>query len=317
MSDGYSRRAFLQKTSLAAGALIVGHLPFPARTVRAAGGREGPQLRFGMVSDVHFADIDPGGERFYRQSDRKLSECVEVMNREKVDFVIELGDFKDQDTPPVPARTLGYLRHIEAVFAKFTGPRYHVLGNHDTDSISKEEFLSLALNSGIPGRSTYYAFESAGIRCIVLDACFRSDGSPYGRGNNAWEDSNIPQSELVWLKEQLDSARGPAIVFVHQQLDGQGAYNVRNASEVRKVLRDSGKVLAVFQGHRHEGSYNVLEGIPYYTLQGLIEGGGLENNSYAIVEVRSGSRVTVRGFRRAMSLELWQAPLPALGRPAG
>jgi hypothetical protein len=61
----------------------------------------------------------------------------------------------------------------------------------------------------------------------------------------------------------------------------------------------------------------VLEGIPYYTLQGLIEGGGLENNSYAIVEVRSGSRVTVRGFRRAMSLELWQAPLPALGRPAG
>ena len=39
-------------------------------------------VRFGMVTDCHYADVDPVGTRFYRQSLDKLGECVVRMNAE-------------------------------------------------------------------------------------------------------------------------------------------------------------------------------------------------------------------------------------------
>ena len=57
-------------------------------------------VRFGIVTDCHYADADPVGTRFYRESLDKLGECVDRMNAERVDFLLELGDFKDEDRPP-------------------------------------------------------------------------------------------------------------------------------------------------------------------------------------------------------------------------
>jgi alkaline phosphatase len=96
----------------------------------------------------------------------------------------------------------------------------------------------------------------------------------------------------------------PSIVFIHQQLDGEGAYYVKNAAAVRRILEESGRVLAVFQGHRHEGAYSFIQGIHYYTLKGLIEGSGMENSSYALVGVDAGLTILIKGFRKADSAEL-------------
>jgi len=258
-------------------------------------------VRFGMVTDVHFADIDPNGARTYRESDRKLAECVSVMNERRVDFLVELGDFKDQDQKPQEARTLGFLRHIESVLARFTGPRYHVIGNHDVDSLSKAQFLSIAPSPGAAPGQAHYAVVRNGVRFIVLDADHKADGSDYDRGNFDWGDSNIDAAQLAWLERTLASSPEPVVVFVHQQLDGAGAYYVKNAPAVRRVLETPGNVLAVFQGHRHEGAYSVINGIPYYTLKGVIEGSGPDANAYAIVEVRDDGSVWVTGYRRAVS----------------
>lgn len=262
-----------------------------------------PIVRFGMVTDIHYADIDAAGSRTYRESPRKLEECVGLMNDQRVDFLIELGDFKDQDKEPVEEKTLGYLRRIEGILARFKGPRYHVLGNHDMDSLSKAQFLSVAANAGIGAERSHYAFDRAGIRFVVLDANFTADGSAYDHGRFDWGDSNVPASELAWLGEQL-SGTARAIVFVHQQLDGTGAYYVKNAAAVREVLERSGKVLAVFQGHRHEGGYSKINGIHYYTLKGLIDGAGPDDNSFAIVEADAGFNLTVTGYKRAVSTGL-------------
>src|SRR5690606_12321332 len=118
-----------------------------------------PRVRFGIVSDVHYAAKEPGGNRYYEQSLDKLSECVEVMNKEKVDFLIELGDFKDQGNSPNERQTLSFLDTIEKELSQFNGPRYHVLGNHDEDSISKKQFLSKVKNGNLPEAQNYYAFE--------------------------------------------------------------------------------------------------------------------------------------------------------------
>jgi predicted phosphodiesterase len=260
--------------------------------------------RFGIVTDCHYADADAQGTRFYRESIDKLSECVELMNAEKVDFLIELGDFKDEDKPPDEKKTLSYLQAAENVLRQFNGPTYHVLGNHDMDSISKGQFIKRVDNANIDSDRSYYSFDSNGLHYVVLDANYRTDGVDYDHGNFDWTDANIPSKELDWLRQDLASTSRAVIVFIHQLLDGTGSVYVKNAARVRQVLEASGKVLAVFQGHHHSGSYNNIAGIHYYTLKALVEGSGPENNSCAIAEVHPDGSITVNGYRKALSMQL-------------
>ena len=261
-------------------------------------------VRFGIVTDCHYADADTVGTRYYRDSLNKLTECVEVMNRQRVDFLVELGDFKDQNTPAVEQKTLLYLRAVESVFHKFNGPTYHVLGNHDADSLSKTQFLANIENTSINPTRTYYSFDYNGVHFIILDANYKSNGADYDHGNFDWTDANIPPAELQWLKQDLATSHGAVIVLIHQLLDGTGSYYVKNAAEVRQVLEQSGKVLAVFQGHHHDGGYSRIKGIHYYTLKALVEGPGPENNSYVVVEVLLDMSIIVTGYRKAVNKQL-------------
>jgi len=294
-----TRRDFLKASGLVITGLSVG-APFTS----AAETDSNRKVRFGIVTDAHFADAAPKGSRQYGESIAKMTECVEFMNDKKVDFLIELGDFKDQGEPAYEKDTLKYLETIEGIFGQFKGPRYHVLGNHDTDSISKEQFLALVENTGIDRNSRHYSFDSNNVHFVILDANYKADGSDYDHGNFNWTDTNIPREELDWLKKDLGSTSGPVIVFIHQQLDGEGSHYVKNANEVRHILQESNRVLAVFQGHNHAGHYSHLENIHYYTLKAMVEGTGERNNSYAIVEVYDNHDIVVSGYRRAMSREM-------------
>jgi predicted phosphodiesterase len=269
--------------------------------------RPSPQqrsVRFGIVTDCHYADIDPSGTRFYRQSLDKLATCAATMKAEKVDFLVELGDFKDQDKSPAEQYSRVYLDRAEEVLERSGGPLFHVLGNHDMDSLSKQEVLARIRNTGRDPARPYYSFDGAGLHCVVLDANYRADGVEYDHGNFEWMDSNIPASELDWLGRDLATAAPPVIVFIHQPLDGSGSEYVKDAAQVRQVLEQSGKVLAVFQGHRHKGDVQQINGIHYYTLKAVIEGDGPANNAYAIVEIRRDRSIAIRGFGKVPDLQL-------------
>jgi predicted phosphodiesterase len=228
------------------------------------------------------------------------------MNNEKADFLIELGDLKDEGNPAEEHDTLKYLETIEAVLATFNGPRYHVLGNHDVDSISKEQFLARVENTGIAQTSKYYSFDTHGIHFVVLDANHMADGSDYDHGNFHWTDTHIPPVQCDWLKNDLAATSNPVIVFVHQQLDGNTNHCVKNATDVRHILQESQKVLAAFHGHNHAGHYSHIEGIHYYTLKAVVEGSGEENNAYAIVDVYD-DRIDITGYRKAVSTTMSKA----------
>jgi predicted phosphodiesterase len=264
-----------------------------------------PVIRFVVISDVHYADREPSGTRIYRQSLAKVKEAVDRMNQEKLDFAIELGDFKDQDVVPNEANTLKYLTDIESVFRKFEGPTYHVLGNHDMDGISKQQFLERVENTGIPTAKSYYSFDRNGIHFVVLDGNFTKDGKAYDHGNFSWDDTSIPEEEISWLKSDLKPNQLPVIVFVHQMLDDSKGVKqaVQNAAEVRQILEQSGKVLSVFQGHVHEERYNRINGINYYSVIGVVDGDGSENNAYMIVDVNTDGSLNIKGFRKATSKE--------------
>jgi predicted phosphodiesterase len=293
-----TRRVFLKSS---AGLLAGAGVSQLSCAVRPFSAKRRGACRFGIVTDCHYADADTRNGRYYRQSLEKLAECVELMNAKKVDFLIELGDFKDENKKPVEEKTIAHLRAIEQVFQQFTGPTYHVLGNHDMDSISKEQFLANVDNTGIDPRRSYYSFVLGGFHFVVLDANFRKDGVAYDHGNFNWASANVPEHELEWLGEDLGRARGPVIVFIHQLLAGVGTHRVKNAREVRSILESSGKVAAVFQGHKHKGMYSQIEGIHYYALKALVEGSGDENNAYAIVEILPDGIIAITGYRKAES----------------
>jgi len=111
-------------------------------SLAAGDGGSSDFVSFGIITDVHYADAAPSGSRIYRDSLPKVQAAVATMQQEKVDFMIELGDFKDTDVSqhcdkdPSPAcvnLTVGFLRRIEAAMAVYEGPKYHILGNHDVD----------------------------------------------------------------------------------------------------------------------------------------------------------------------------------------
>ena len=294
-----TRRDFLKSSGSFLAGLSLG-APFEL----ADGANRTVKLRFGIVTDPHYADTPARGTRFYRESLEKMSECVELMNDRKVDFLVELGDFKDESIPASEKTTLKFLKTMESVFARFKGPRYHVLGNHDADSISKEQFLARVENTGIEKGAKYYSFNAEEFHFIVLDANYKADGSDYDHGNFDWKDTIIPREQLEWLDNDLASGSAPTIVFVHQQLDGVGEHYVNNADQVRQILQKNNRVLAVFQGHNHAGHYSHIETIHYYTLKAMVEGSGKKNSSYAIVEVCDDHSIIVTGYRRAESKKM-------------
>lgn len=59
---------------------------------------EEPLATIGIVTDIHYyRDREPGGSRYYALSKVKLSEAVDVFNKQGVDFAVSLGDTFDPD----------------------------------------------------------------------------------------------------------------------------------------------------------------------------------------------------------------------------
>lgn len=288
------RRAFL-----AGGSLVL----TAAGLVRPAGAFAGEEpaggVRFGLVTDLHYADKPPAGTRHYRESLPKLAEAAGRFGKDRPAFVAELGDLIDAaasvDTE------LAYLKRIDKEFAAISKDRHYVLGNHCVDTLTKDEFLG-----GVGQPKSYYSFDRGGVHFVVLDACFRSDGKPYGRKNSKWTDANVPAAELDWLKEDLKATTKKAVVFAHQRLDVANNHGVRNAAAVRAVLEGSKRVLAVFQGHSHKNDYKDIAGVHYCTLVAMVEGAGAASSGYSTVDVRPDGTITVAGFRKQKGYE-WAA----------
>jgi len=261
-------------------------------------------VRFGLVTDSHYADADAMGTRFYRESLAKMREAVTRIRAERASFLGILGDIKDMAPKEPEARSLSHLAAIEAEIQRFGGPTYHVLGNHDMDNNSKPQMLAGITNTGIARERSYYAVSHQGLRLIVLDACYLEDGRDYDHGNFDYRDTWVPAAQLTWLDRELAASTEPVIVLAHQRLDGESHVHVKNSAEVRAVLERSRKVLAVFMGHDHPGAYNLVNGIHYYTQKAIVEGSGEERNAYTIVDVDAARNITVTGYRTAVSKDL-------------
>jgi len=80
---------------------------------------------------------------------------------------------------------------------------------------------------------------------------------------------------------------------------------VKSAARVRKILEDSGQVLAVFQGHNHVNDHKVIGSVHYVTLAALIEGAFSKgNNAWGVLEAHRGGVLKIDGFHKQADYSL-------------
>ncbi|MDR1270180.1 MAG: metallophosphoesterase [Planctomycetaceae bacterium] len=292
-SNQLSRRAFLCRGTLVFGGAIVSPFCLGAEVVEV----KKSVLRIGLLTDIHYADKERAGNRYYRESPNKVVAAANELNKQRLNFLVELGDLID--SVKAPEKDKKHLRIINTELKKISNKRYYVLGNHCVETLTKDEFLD-----EIGQEKSYFSFDQNGYHFVILDACFRQDGTPYGRNNAQWTDTKLPDAELDWLKSDLAATKLPTIAFLHQRLDveNQKPIAVKNADSVRKLLEESGKVKLVLQGHEHGGDYKEIAGISYCTLSAVIEGSSLKNNSFSFLEIFENGNWQIHGFLKQKNI---------------
>jgi 3',5'-cyclic-AMP phosphodiesterase len=262
-------------------------------------------LTFAVCTDLHF-----GKAALYRGKLRKLSAEAPALlrafvhrlrNEVKPDFLVNLGDdIEDENAAADEAR----YRECVGILSESSVDVVHVAGNHDTVHLPAEFLLKEWARTNSEGL-LHYDFHRSGIHFIVMHTHEEKDRS-----------ITVDDAQLAWLDRCLED-HGPTIVFVHhsfadQDLTGnrwfEGRANiclVEGRKHIRARFERHGDVLAVFNGHLHWNHLDVIRGIPYVTLQSLIENldddaPGRPANAHAVVRVtRARVVVEVGGVERA------------------
>jgi 3',5'-cyclic AMP phosphodiesterase CpdA len=253
-------------------------------------------VRVGLISDVHF-----GPNAHHAGKLRKLSHRAEELTRAFVatmndsahpDLVVNLGDVIEDESAEADRARYGKFDHL---LRQIDAEIIHVAGNHDSVNLRDDELAQLWQHEG----ELHFSREFMGWHLVMLRTL--------DRGNEGiW----VPERQLQWLEDDLRSNDTPCLVFVHHPLsemdltgnrwfDGRPHLcRVANRREVRALLERSGNVRAVFNGHAHWTHCDVIAGIPYVTLQSLIENidddaPGRPARAHAVLDV-SLHRIVVR-----------------------
>jgi len=240
-------------------------------------------------------------------SPKKLTACVEHLNRLDLQFVVHLGDFIDRDFKS--------FADVVPIYDKLKADHYHVLGNHDFEVADN---LKAKVPAALGLKSRYYQFRYQGYRFIALDgndvslhAYPASDPRhkdaevAHGKlpsGTPTWNGA-VGQAQLAWLKKALGEAgraREKVILFCHFPVYPENVHNLWNAGEVLAVVEESQGVVAYMNGHNHAGNYGFLAKRHFVTFKGMVD---TEETAYAIVNVHA-DRLEIKGFGRQENMTL-------------
>ena len=142
----------------------------------------------------------------------------------------------------------------------------------------------------------------------------------------------LDDADLVWLRAALDAAAYPSVVFLHVPIDDHsmtGNYyfenlphlsTYSNASQARRMIEASGKVVLAMSGHVHWNAGSTIGGIHYRTLAALADtfhASGEASLAWGVLDL-GGDRLSLEVFGREpcswaaaprASADRWYAPL--------
>lgn len=221
-------------------------------------------MKVGVFTDPHYSSREfTCGNRYNSRSLEKIRQAYAFFEKEACDLVICLGDLSDTDDSHEKE-----LENLRAVAAVICGSRLRtvcVMGNHDAFAFTQEEFYTV-LDGCRPEPVTV-----DGKTILFADACYFRSGARYMPGDTDWTDTFCPHTEE--LKAQLAAAQGEVCLCLHQNVDPdiRSDHRLYNAGAIHEMLRCSGKVKAVWQGHYHPGGQSEHDGIRYRTFPAMCE----------------------------------------------
>jgi alkaline phosphatase len=248
-------------------------------------GGESPVL--GIFTDTHYCHKPDDGERFFQNSLDKMRNLTRLFRERQVDLTFCLGDLIDTEENDKDAAALR-LEEALAVWRTVSVPLYLCPGNHDISALPREDFLRAL---GMPWSNSYGSFDYGAVHFIMLDTNHDREGRAYTSSTVRWDECYLDQTQLDWLKTDLEKGDGPALVFAHANLDPRyhegelDPHVVKNHEEVRSLLLKSRRVRMVLQGHYHKGRSCIMDGIAYFTLPAVVEG---KDKNYGLI-LRCGS----------------------------
>jgi calcineurin-like phosphoesterase family protein len=188
-------------------------------------------------------------------ADQRLTTFIEKATAENVDFIIQLGDF---------CRPYDYNQGFLAIWNRFPGEKYHVLGNHETDGgFTRQDAVKF-----LGGSHQYYSFDKNGFHFVVLDGNDINPSPDKAKGYPRY----IGKEQALWLANDLKSTKNRTIIFSHQSLEGEG---IENREDIRKILENENlsagykKVIACFSGHHHTDYATEINGISYIQVNSM------------------------------------------------
>ena len=264
-----------------------------------------PEISFGVIADPQYADKEVNGTRFYRASLGKLKLAVDALNKEKLDFVVTLGDIIDQD--------FASYSDILPIYADLKTTHHLVLGNHDFD-VADDDKNKVIARLGLD--RSYYSVVQSGWRFIYLDGTEQSlfryaEGAAEKKSSQLILDElllkNVPQAktwnggigsqQMEWLKQELEASKAAhekVILCNHYPVLPQGEqHNLWNAETLVSLIDDYENVILYMNGHNHKGNYAVQKGTHYVNFKGMVE--TETESAYAIVDCYS-DRVEIQGY---------------------
>ncbi|KAL0049678.1 hypothetical protein WJX82_007377 [Trebouxia sp. C0006] len=189
-------------------------MPPTGNTVHTSGPQQGLEFRFGIVSDVQYADIKDGHSflgtpRYYRASLDGLKRAVLGWENQQVEFGIQFGDLIDGFNPKDKSETA--LQSVLDEFALLHKPVYHMIGNHCLYNLPRNR-LNEAL--GIHGTSRWPESHPLHQQAkAILDEknINENKNNPEGHEGPARRfvqfGGGISAEQLDWLVQQLADAR--------------------------------------------------------------------------------------------------------------
>ena len=231
-------------------------------------------LRIGFVTDLHFGTLRP--RAFHEGKLRKLTHHAAALTKEvvrtmndvvKPDLFVNLGDDIEDEGREVD---LARYEECQAILRTANAELVNVAGNHDTIHLNRED-LNRIWQREEP-QPLFYSFDRKGFHIAVLHTLERKD-----------VEVRIPHAQLEWLENDLASTTLPVVVLMHHSASEQDLEDslwfhglahlalVKERAELRGILEKRGNVRAVFNGHVHRNHLDVIRGIPYVTIQSLIE----------------------------------------------
>ncbi|MCS6899415.1 MAG: metallophosphoesterase [Myxococcales bacterium] len=224
--------------------------------------------RLAFVTDMHFGPL-----AYFEGKLRKMSHEAPVLLRRVIDrlrqdppdLLVNLGDDIEDEGREQDLARYGACQEI----LRSAGcPLVNVAGNHDTINLDGRDLNKIWGREG----PLYYSLELGNLHLVVLHTVEHKD-----------VDIRIDDEQLAWLREDLAHTRRDTVVLMHHSASEQDLSDTRwfhtaphlalvqERSALRWILRQSGVVRAVFNGHLHRNHLDVIDGIPYITVQSLIE----------------------------------------------